>query len=88
MLSNKYFGPTICSCSDYPEVLHTRYVTRTGQVAGDICFFEFGTGAERLPMLHAHSYMCIFEGECLIAMCLHALQWSFGTLPQAKKLAF
>ncbi|EFN59183.1 hypothetical protein CHLNCDRAFT_138081 [Chlorella variabilis] len=30
------------TCEDFPEVLFTRYVTRTGEVAGDVCFFDFG----------------------------------------------
>ncbi|KAL4859376.1 Sporulation protein RMD1 [Chlorella vulgaris] len=30
------------TCSDFPEVLYSRYVKRNGEVAGDIAFFDFG----------------------------------------------
>lgn len=30
------------SCKSYPEVLHSRYVQRTGEVCGEIFLFEFG----------------------------------------------
>ncbi len=31
-------------CDDFPEVLYSRYVRRTGETSGDIFTFEFGTG--------------------------------------------
>lgn len=35
-------------CTDFPEVLYSRYVRRTGVASGDIFTFEFGTGGHHV----------------------------------------